>query len=274
VNLVQFTEPKGTCQLDIFGWGAFGNSLNWKFFCRRSIGTYSTSVVKTVNSRFHNREFRVIQGEIIRNSRFFLVVLSWNFFGTCHLSIRAATRFQVGLFWNSFWEFFGSVKVLLRGSHSIPTWTWLERAKWKQNRSKMDTTPHCSRVVPHPSTERAQTALTSVFGWEPVDYSWYGRIRKWRETVNLIYATRQDSRLRDKDRSKSTIRLSWDYTMGGPQRRSRTGARTFFSVTIAFWQFCQLLEKGVHWKPINVTKNRFWVLPSVSIPYRLIIGEL
>jgi hypothetical protein len=30
--------------------------------------------------------------------------------------------------------------------------------------SKMDSTPHCSRVVPHPSTERAQTALTSVFG--------------------------------------------------------------------------------------------------------------
>ena len=29
---------------------------------------------------------------------------------------------------------------------------------------KMDSTPHCSRVVPHPSTERAQTALTSVFG--------------------------------------------------------------------------------------------------------------
>jgi len=28
----------------------------------------------------------------------------------------------------------------------------------------VDTTPHCSRVVPHPSTERAQTALTSVFG--------------------------------------------------------------------------------------------------------------
>ena len=28
----------------------------------------------------------------------------------------------------------------------------------------VDSTPHCSRVVPHPSTERAQTALTSVFG--------------------------------------------------------------------------------------------------------------
>ena len=41
---------------------------------------------------------------------------------------------------------------------------------------KMDSTPHCSRVVPHPSTKRAQTALTSVFGWEPVHYGWYGRI--------------------------------------------------------------------------------------------------
>ena len=29
---------------------------------------------------------------------------------------------------------------------------------------KVDSTPHCSRVVPHPSTKRAQTALTSVFG--------------------------------------------------------------------------------------------------------------
>lgn len=43
---------------------------------------------------------------------------------------------------------------------------------------KLDSTPHCSRVVPHPSTERAQTALTSVFGWEPVDYGRYGRIRQ------------------------------------------------------------------------------------------------
>jgi hypothetical protein len=31
-------------------------------------------------------------------------------------------------------------------------------------RAKMDSTPRCSRVVPHPSTERAQAALTSVFG--------------------------------------------------------------------------------------------------------------
>ena len=32
------------------------------------------------------------------------------------------------------------------------------------NRKTMDSTPHCSRVVPHPSTKRAQTALTSLFG--------------------------------------------------------------------------------------------------------------
>ena len=53
----------------------------------------------------------------------------------------------------------------------------------------MDTTPHCSRVVPHPSTERAQTALTSVFGWEPVDYSWYGRIRYVEEVTLFLSAT-------------------------------------------------------------------------------------
>src|SRR5579872_6441544 len=29
--------------------------------------------------------------------------------------------------------------------------------------TKLDSTPHCSRVVPHPSTKRAQTVLTSVF---------------------------------------------------------------------------------------------------------------
>ena len=29
---------------------------------------------------------------------------------------------------------------------------------------KMDSTPRCSRVVPHPSTKRAQGSLTSVFG--------------------------------------------------------------------------------------------------------------
>ena len=33
-----------------------------------------------------------------------------------------------------------------------------------KSKKKVDSTPHCSRVVPHPSTERAQTALTSVFG--------------------------------------------------------------------------------------------------------------
>jgi hypothetical protein len=33
-----------------------------------------------------------------------------------------------------------------------------------EKQKRMDSTPHCSRVVPHPSTKRAQTALTSVFG--------------------------------------------------------------------------------------------------------------
>jgi hypothetical protein len=39
-----------------------------------------------------------------------------------------------------------------------------------QQKVKMDTTPQCSRVVPHPSTDRAQTALTSVIGRERVHY--------------------------------------------------------------------------------------------------------
>ena len=50
----------------------------------------------------------------------------------------------------------------------------------------MDSTPHCSRVVPHPSTKQAQTALTSVFGWEPVDYGWYGRIRRNQVRVHVL----------------------------------------------------------------------------------------
>ena len=49
----------------------------------------------------------------------------------------------------------------------------------------MDTTPHGSRVVPHPSTKRAQTALTSVIGRERVHYGWYGRIRCWTAVVRL-----------------------------------------------------------------------------------------
>ena len=55
----------------------------------------------------------------------------------------------------------------------------------KRAKNKTDTTPHCSRVVPHPSTKRAQTALTSVFGWEPVHYRWYGRIRQLRGSLPL-----------------------------------------------------------------------------------------
>ena len=62
--------------------------------------------------------------------------------------------------------------------------------KKEKNEGKMDSTPHCSRVVPHPSTEQAQTALTSVFGWEPVDYDWYGRIQR---TWNLVLRNRYKS---------------------------------------------------------------------------------
>ena len=62
-----------------------------------------------------------------------------------------------------------------------------------QNKN-MDSTPHCSRVVPHPSTERAQTALTSVFGWEPVHYGWYGRIRS-RVLQNKTYHKCSSNRL-------------------------------------------------------------------------------
>ena len=46
--------------------------------------------------------------------------------------------------------------------------------------NNLDTTPHCSRVVPHPSTKRAQTALTSVIGRERVHYGWCGRIQYTR----------------------------------------------------------------------------------------------
>ena len=42
----------------------------------------------------------------------------------------------------------------------------------------MDTTPHYSRVVPHPSTKRAHTTLTSEFGWDPVHFGRYGRIHE------------------------------------------------------------------------------------------------
>ena len=41
----------------------------------------------------------------------------------------------------------------------------------------MDTSPRYSRVVPHPSTNRAQPSLTSEFGRDLVHSRWYGRIR-------------------------------------------------------------------------------------------------
>ena len=53
--------------------------------------------------------------------------------------------------------------------HLAWAWTclaWLTHThnNKKKKKKKVDSTPHCSRVVPHPSTKRAQTALTSVFG--------------------------------------------------------------------------------------------------------------
>lgn len=47
-----------------------------------------------------------------------------------------------------------------------------------QQKREVDTTPDCSRVVPHPSTKPAQCSLTSEFGWDLVHSAWYGRIRK------------------------------------------------------------------------------------------------
>ena len=44
----------------------------------------------------------------------------------------------------------------------------IEDKRAKGQKGKKDTTPRCSRVVPHPSTERAQRLLTSEFGWDPV----------------------------------------------------------------------------------------------------------
>ena len=57
-----------------------------------------------------------------------------------------------------------------------------------RQKRKKDTTPRCSRVVPHPSTERAQRTLTSEFGWDPVHCTWYGRIRGewWNYKISII----------------------------------------------------------------------------------------
>ena len=77
----------------------------------------------------------------------------------------------------NFWIFFALRGGVFWAFGDVHAFVWKENAgKRKKKGKKMDSTPHCSRVVPHPSTERAQTALTSVFGWEPVHYGWYGRI--------------------------------------------------------------------------------------------------
>ena len=59
----------------------------------------------------------------------------------------------------------------------------------------MDTTPHYSRVVPHPSTKRAHTTLTSEFGWDPVHFGRYGRIRKITEWKQLLSSTDRPTNL-------------------------------------------------------------------------------
>jgi hypothetical protein len=85
----------------------------------------------------------------------------------------------------------------------------------------MDTTPHCSRVVPHPSTERAQTALTSVFGWEPVDYSWYGRIRNWSEASEVLSPRYKKKKKRNKKKKKKKKkRVLGETRTRNPQIRS------------------------------------------------------
>ena len=62
---------------------------------------------------------------------------------------------------------------------------------------KMDTTPRCSRVVPHLSTERAQRMLTSEFGWDLVHYAWYGRIRRHLFKKCLYSQSARESTLSD-----------------------------------------------------------------------------
>ena len=53
----------------------------------------------------------------------------------------------------------------------------------KKKKKRMDTTPRGSRVVPHPSTKRAQPGLTSEFGRDRVYYRWCGRIHWWPEKM-------------------------------------------------------------------------------------------
>src|SRR5690554_1989404 len=57
----------------------------------------------------------------------------------------------------------------------------------KSRNSKTHTTPFGSRVVPHPSTKKAQRDLTSQIGRDAVHYSWYGRVRKLYERPTLTY---------------------------------------------------------------------------------------
>lgn len=45
----------------------------------------------------------------------------------------------------------------------------------------------CSLVVSYRTTNQAQWGLTSEFGWDPVYYPWYGRIR-WVSVVGAFSA--------------------------------------------------------------------------------------
>ena len=48
----------------------------------------------------------------------------------------------------------------------------LKKSKKKQKEAKESlTTPRCSRVVPHHSTNRAQSALACEFGWDRAYYT-------------------------------------------------------------------------------------------------------
>jgi hypothetical protein len=103
-----------------------------------------------------------------------------------HFSIHSLNPFSLFFFF----FFFGSLLVLY--DRDVRLWDQRERErerlkhkhpphvkkKFTSKKREMDTTPDCSRVVPHPSTKPAQCSLTSEFGWDLVHSAWYGRIRK------------------------------------------------------------------------------------------------
>jgi hypothetical protein len=110
--------------------------------------------------------------------------LFWCIFRSIHLTP------SLSFFFFFFFFFFGSLLVLY--DRDVRLWDQREREreaqtqtspsrqkkKFTSKKREMDTTPDCSRVVPHPSTKPAQCSLTSEFGWDLVHSAWYGRIRK------------------------------------------------------------------------------------------------